>query len=84
MSKNVLTIFSAEWCVNCKPYKTYLDRLGIDYNDVDIETDKGSKEAARYNVRSLPTSLVEGPDGETLLLEAGTGAIDRVKALMGK
>lgn len=83
MSKK-LYIFSAEWCVNCPPLKNYLNNIGIEYEDVDIESEEGAKLAAQYTVRSLPTSLITGAEGETLLLEAGTGAIDRIRKEMGK
>lgn len=82
MSANKLKVFSASWCTNCKPYKLYLKNLGIEFEEIDVESEEGAKLATQFSVRSLPTSIVEGADGETVFMGVGTGAIDRVKELM--
>lgn len=33
-----LTMFSAAWCGDCRRSKSLLDRLGVDYDYVDLET----------------------------------------------
>lgn len=90
MSGNKLTVFSASWCKNCEPYKSYLKTLKIDFTEVILDDKDEEKEkanallASKFGVRSLPTSLVESAEGETLYISAGTGAIDEVRKLMGK
>lgn len=35
-----ITIYSTTWCAFCKTEKQWLDKLGIAYNEKDIEADK--------------------------------------------
>lgn len=83
MSENTLYVFSAKRCANCGPYKAALDQRGITFKEVDVDTDEGAQKASQHGVRGLPTSLVEGPNGETLFIQAGTGALSAVAGLMG-
>lgn len=82
MSKK-LFVFSSEDCGNCKPYKHFLNTLGIDFEEVDTDTDAGAVMAAQHNVRGLPTSLIMEGD-EVVFIQTGTGAIDRVRKEFGK
>ena len=79
MSNNRLIVFSAPWCVNCKPLKDRLTRLDIPFTEMDIETREGRNMSFRYGVRALPTSLVLSPDDENLLFVSGTDVIDQIK-----
>ncbi len=62
-----LVVYSTSWCGPCIRLKRFLDEQGIDYRDVDIETDP---EAARFVMRvnhgnrTVPT--VTFPDGRTV------------------
>ena len=35
-----ITIYSTTWCAFCKTEKQWLDKLGIAYNEKNVETDK--------------------------------------------
>ncbi len=35
----MITIYSATWCAFCHAAKDYLDKLGVKYDDKDIEKD---------------------------------------------
>ena len=62
-----LTIYSTTWCGPCIRLKAQLDRVGITYEVIDIETDPEAAEfvmAANYGSQTVPT--VEFPDGSTL------------------
>lgn len=83
MSKK-LYVFTAKWCTSCAPLKVYLKNIGIEFEEIDVETDEGSKQATQYNVKALPTSLITGSEGETLLLLSGTGAIDMIRKELDK
>ena len=39
-----ITIYSTTWCAFCKTEKQWLDKLGISYNEKDIEADKEAYE----------------------------------------
>lgn len=39
MSDSKVTIYTAGWCAFCHAAKEYLDKLGVKYNDKDVEKD---------------------------------------------
>jgi glutaredoxin len=54
-----VVLFGADWCGNCTPQKEMLDDAGIEYEYVDVDESTESQERAnKYNVRSLPTTIV--------------------------
>ena len=58
--------FYADWCGPCKTQDPILDELESDYPDVDFEkvdVDEEQDVANEYQVRSLPTLIVENDDG---------------------
>ena len=38
----MVTIYSAVWCGFCHAVKQYLDKLGVKYEDKDVEKDQAS------------------------------------------
>ena len=72
-----ITMFSTTWCGYCRRLKTLLDREGIGYSEVNIETDEPSAafvEQANGGNQTVPTVLF--PDGTV----ATTPPLDDVKA----
>jgi thioredoxin 1 len=58
--------FYADWCGPCKTQDPILEELEGDYPDVDFEkvdVDAEQEIANQYQVRSLPTLIVENDDG---------------------
>ncbi|WP_224333045.1 MULTISPECIES: thioredoxin domain-containing protein [Haloprofundus] len=58
--------FYADWCGPCKTQDPILEELEADYGDVDFEkvnVDEEQDVANQYQVRSLPTLVVENDDG---------------------
>ena len=58
--------FYADWCGPCKTQDPILDELEEDYPKVDFEkvnVDEQQEVANEYQVRSLPTLVVEDDDG---------------------
>ena len=58
--------FYADWCGPCKTQDPILDELEGDYADVEFEkvnVDEEQEVANQYQVRSLPTLVVENDDG---------------------
>lgn len=39
MDQNTVTVYSATWCAFCHAAKQYLDKLGVKYQDKDVEMD---------------------------------------------
>jgi thioredoxin 1 len=58
--------FYADWCGPCKTQDPILEELLADYPDVELEkvdVDERQDVANEYQVRSLPTVVVENDDG---------------------
>ncbi|WP_224270325.1 thioredoxin [Haloprofundus salinisoli] len=58
--------FYADWCGPCKTQDPILEELETDYADVDFEkvnVDEEQDVANQYQVRSLPTLVIENDDG---------------------
>jgi thioredoxin 1 len=58
--------FYADWCGPCKTQDPILEELLADYPDVELEkvdVDEEQDVANEYQVRSLPTVVVENDDG---------------------
>lgn len=60
-AKNV-TVYSATWCAFCHAAKGYLDKLGIKYQDKDIEKDpKNAEEAvSKSGQMGIPVIDIDG------------------------
>ena len=57
----VAKYFSATWCGPCKSFKPIMQELsdeGYDITFIDIDKDNGGL-AKQYNVRSVPTTIIE-------------------------
>jgi thioredoxin 1 len=58
--------FYADWCGPCKTQDPILEDLEDDYGGVEFEkvdVDQNQDVANQYQVRSLPTLIVENDDG---------------------
>ncbi len=58
--------FHADWCGPCKTQDPILDDLEEDYGGVEFEkvdVDQNQDVANQYQVRSLPTLIIENDDG---------------------
>jgi thioredoxin 1 len=58
--------FHADWCGPCKTQDPILDELAEEYPDVEfekIDVDEEQDVANEYQVRSLPTLIIENDDG---------------------
>jgi len=52
--------FSATWCGPCKSFKPVMNEIaGEGYSVQFIDIDQSQDLAARYNVRSVPTTVIE-------------------------
>lgn len=61
--------FSADWCQPCHTMAKIMK--GMDYTEIDVETEYGSELARKYGVRALPTLVVVDNNGNELKSKAG-------------
>jgi mycoredoxin len=57
-----LTMFGAQWCIDCRRTKAQLDGLGIDYEYIDLEADPAAAEVAREISGRTSIPVVVYPD----------------------
>ena len=57
-----LTLYSANWCPDCRVAKKFLDRHKIAYREVNIETTPGAADELIRNVgkRAIPQFVLNG------------------------
>ncbi|MFC7204648.1 thioredoxin family protein [Haloferax namakaokahaiae] len=70
MRRDTMTVrlldFYADWCGPCKTQDPILDELEADFEAVEFEkvdVDDEQDVANQYQVRSLPTLIIENDDG---------------------
>lgn len=57
---SALTVYSTSWCGSCKRLKTQLTREGIEFVDIDIETDPAAAalvESVNNGNQAVPTVI---------------------------
>jgi thioredoxin 1 len=56
----VAKYFSATWCGPCKQFKPIMEELSNEgYNIEFIDGDENRDLAIKYNIRSIPTTVIE-------------------------
>ena len=56
----VAKYFSATWCGPCKAFKPIMEELKEEGYDITfLDVDKNSGLAKQYNIRSVPTTIIE-------------------------
>lgn len=54
-----LKVFSASWCVNCKPLKAAIAATALSANLVFVDIDTDPQLAKDYGIRGVPTMVLE-------------------------
>jgi glutaredoxin len=59
-----VTMFGADWCRDCRRSKSLLDRLGVDYEhiDVDADLDAAARAEAISGRKNIPVVVL--PNGK--------------------
>lgn len=61
-SPTTLTMFGAEWCIDCRRTKKQLDSLGVAYDYVDLEANPAAADIAREISGRTNIPVVVYPD----------------------
>lgn len=62
----MVTIYSTTWCAFCHAAMSYLDSLGVKYNDIDIEKDPTAAKEAIEKSGSMGVPVID-VDGTVIL-----------------
>ncbi|MGP3533345.1 glutaredoxin family protein [Microbacterium sp. RD1] len=57
-----VTMFGAQWCIDCRRTKAQLDALGVPYEYVDLEADPAAADVAREISGRTSIPVVVYPD----------------------
>jgi mycoredoxin len=60
---DIITMYGAEWCGDCRRSKRLLDEMGVDYKYVDLELDVAAADVARAISGRTNIPVVAFPDG---------------------
>lgn len=62
-----IKVYGADWCGDCLRAKRTLDRVGAEYEYIDVDADQGAKEEAirLSGRRNIPVILF--PEGDVLV-----------------
>lgn len=59
-----VTVYSTTWCAFCSTEKQWLDKLGVEYNEKDIEEDKAAHDELMAklggNFQGVPVTDIDG------------------------
>ena len=57
-----LVLYSAFWCPDCRSAKRFLQKHGVPYTEIDIETTPGAADevVARTGKRAIPQFVIDG------------------------
>lgn len=81
MAERQLTIYTTTWCGYCVRLKQQLDRAGVSYREIDIETDPAAVQTVEQvngGNRTVPTVVF--PDGSA----ATNPSVAQVLARLGE
>ncbi len=63
---DVVTVYGADWCGDCRRAKRYLEAAGIPYRYVDLERDPGAQQLVDdAGIRAIP--VIVTPAGRVLI-----------------
>ena len=62
MSQPNITVYSATWCAFCHAAKDYFDKLGVKYDDRDVESDPqfAMEAVTKSGQRGIPVIDIDG------------------------
>ena len=58
-----ITMYGAEWCIDCRRAKTLLDTRGVDYEYIDLEAVPAAADAALAISGRTNIPVITFPDG---------------------
>lgn len=73
---DILTVYGADWCADCRATKRYLDQRSVGYRYVDLALEpEVARELADAGYQAIP--VVVTPDG-SVMVEPSQGELDAV------
>ena len=80
MDKSI-TMYGAEWCIDCRRAKRVLDETGTDYLYVDLEADETGADRAFAVSGRTNIPVIVFPDGSHLVEPSDVDLRERIAAM---
>lgn len=81
--KSVLFFEAESWCASCramKPlFKKECERLNVEYEIIDVESDKGVDLSVEHKVRNIPTLIFLDDDNKVIGRASGSNAYKEIE-----
>lgn len=75
--------YSAEWCAGCKAmmplFKQECEKLNVEYEIIDVESDKGVDLSTEHKVRNIPTLIFLDDDNNMIGRASGSSAYKEIE-----
>jgi glutaredoxin-like protein len=76
-----VTLFGAEWCIDCRRTKAQLDSLGVAYEYIDLETDPAAADVAREISGRTSIPVVVYPDSSHHVEPSNADVVAKLREL---
>lgn len=81
--KKVLYFGNDDWCSSCrsmKPlFKQECEKLNVEYEIIDVESDKGVDLSVEHKVRNIPTLIFLDSDNKVIGRASGSNAYKEIE-----
>jgi|TARA_R100000544_G_C2194341_1_gene43370 thioredoxin 1 len=74
---NKIYYFSADWCGPCKVLAPTMERSGLPYQKVNVDSDQ--ELSTKYGIRNVPTLVKVNSNGEELDRLVGNQSLEQLK-----
>ena len=61
-------LVSSEFCAPCKELKRRLERLGVKFREIKVETKEGRELIKSYDLRAVPATIIRKEKKEIVLV----------------
>lgn len=56
----IIEVYSAPWCSGCKTVKSLLTSKGVEFYEINIDTELGMTKAKELGIKNIPVTVVNG------------------------
>lgn len=77
-----INYYSAEWCSSCKAmmplFEQECEKLNVEYEIIDVESDRGVDLSIEYKVRNIPTLIFLDNENNVIGRASGSQAYKEI------
>ena len=77
----IIEVYGADWCGDCRRSKKLLDRLGVEYAYLEVDTDDALRDRAIAIAGRQSIPVIVFPDGSFLVEPSDPALAEKVASL---